>query len=108
MMYSPGSSGMRTSPRSSAVAPVTRPRPRVRLPPAPHPLRQLPRAAVRLAQHRGGLGVADDRLPGRVPGDLPARPDRDVAEVAHRRAAVPDLHVADRRLARLDALQPVL
>src|SRR5205807_7630700 len=39
--------------------------------------------------------------------DPPARPQGDVAQVAHRRRAVADLWLADRRPPRTDALQPV-
>src|SRR5262249_35915787 len=51
--------------------------------------------------------VADDLLPGGVPRHLPAGPDGDVAQAADRGRAVADGDVADRRLPRLDAVEPV-
>src|SRR6266511_3635528 len=52
--------------------------------------------------------VVHEHLLRRVPLQLSADAVTDVAEVADARGAVPDLRRADRLLAALDALQPVL
>src|SRR5262249_34631942 len=69
--------------------------------------RQRPRLALRAVEPAGGLGVADDLLPGRVPFERPLQPVGDVAEVADGAGPVGDLDVAEAPLARLDAVDEV-
>src|SRR5437762_3386872 len=73
---------------------------------SPYP-RQLPRLAVLPAQKGGRGRVADELLRLRIPLQRPPGAEGDVAQVADRCRAVPDGHVADRRLAALDAREPV-
>src|SRR5581483_10565631 len=69
-----------------------------------HP-RQPPGFPVRPAHHARCLRIADDHLLLRIPGKLPTATYGDVPQMANRRGAVPDRHVADRPLPALDALQ---
>ena len=68
---------------------------------------QRPGLAVFLGQVLVGLGVVDDPLGVGVPGELFARPERDVAEVADARQAVAVGEVARALGARLDRVQPL-
>src|SRR5438105_1736403 len=69
--------------------------------------RRIPRGAVRSSEHGGGFVVADDRLAGRVPANLPAETERDVRELAGRRDAMSALKIGDGLLPRLDAVEKV-
>src|SRR5688572_19722947 len=64
--------------------------------------------AVGAGEHGGGLIVAGDALFDGVPVDLAVEANGHVAEVADGGAAVADFDVANRLLARFDAVQEVL
>src|SRR5688572_23494092 len=59
-----------------------------------------PRLALLAGELAVRLLVADKFLLRRVPRQLPPEPDRDPAQMTHRRRPVPDLDVADRGLPR--------
>src|SRR5581483_431417 len=71
-------------------------------------LSQPPRFAPGPGRQAVRFLVAEELLPGRVPLQRAAEPVADVAQVADRGRAMTDLRGADRLLAALDALQPVL
>src|SRR5262245_17947743 len=68
---------------------------------------QRPGLAVFLGQVKVGLGVVGDPLGDRVPLELLSRPERDVAEIAHRGQAVAVAEVARAAGARLDGVEPL-
>src|SRR3569833_2808916 len=67
----------------------------------------LPRLSIRTRIHGFLLRVTHDLLYLRVPGDFAFRADRDIAEVANGRGAVPDRHVREWKLPRAEAFEPV-
>src|SRR5262245_25562580 len=68
----------------------------------------MPGSAHGSAQHLVGSVVALEHLLFRVPLQLAAQLHGDVPDMAHAHRAVADLDVADRPLARGDAVEPVV
>ena len=63
-----------------------------------------PLFALRAVEPERGVGVAEDLFRGRIPADGLPQPVAEVGEMADRDAAAADLDVADRPLARAQAL----